>query len=99
MSLYSAAGIDRSSFRLDNRDKLLCASLFLFLLRSLYSVIHISGHVLHIVCTMITTTEVKTKPFQGEWSEQDKIGMQKAIEQAELGLSEGGHLPCLGNLK
>ncbi|KAK9898371.1 cytidine deaminase-like protein [Cystobasidium minutum MCA 4210] len=39
---------------------------------------------------MITTNEVKTKPFQGEWSEQDKLGMQKAIEQAELGLSEGG---------
>lgn len=38
---------------------------------------------------MITTNEVKTKPFEGEWSEQDKLGMAKAIEQAELGLSEG----------
>lgn len=38
---------------------------------------------------MIVTNEVKTKPFEGEWSEQDKLGMAKAIEQAELGLSEG----------
>lgn len=38
---------------------------------------------------MIVTTEVKTKPFEGECSEQDKLGMAKAIEQAELGLSEG----------
>lgn len=38
---------------------------------------------------MIVTNEVKTKPFTGEWSEQDKLGMAKAIEQAELGLSEG----------
>lgn len=38
---------------------------------------------------MIVTNEVKTKPFTGEWSEQDKLGMAKAIEQAELGLLEG----------
>jgi hypothetical protein len=47
---------------------------------------------------MITTSDYKTAPSTSEWSEQDKIGMAKAIEQAELGLSEGQLLHSSRNL-
>lgn len=38
---------------------------------------------------MRVTTQVKTAPYEGDCSEQDKLGMAKACEQAELSLSQG----------